>query len=332
MTYYVLEADNINKEYLTKSGVLRMDTRIKALNNVSLKLARGQTLAIIGESNSGKSTLGRVLVGSETPSTGSIRIDGTKLDDASTRLRREAHRKIRLIFQNANQSLNPRIRIKSLLDDTLRFNTPLNAEQRDAKIKETLKLVGVRSELAERYPHMLSMGDRQRIAIARAIILEPLVLVADEPLAHLDMSIQAQILNLLLKLQEELGFSYLFISNDLGMVKHMADEIMVLCDGQVMEQGNSRRLFHLPNHPYTRALFSGHPSLIGSSDAIVHVKKLYKSATSKTEKGCPFYSRCPFASQSCEKSIPELEYHDDVAVACHKTNEINALSELHRKY
>ena len=259
MTDIVLEAQDLRREYRAKRGLFSAPSTVKALNGVSFSLEAGKTLAVVGESGCGKSTLARLLTMIEPPTAGRLRIDGIDVAAADAAQRKQLRRDIQIVFQNPHGSLNPRQTVGAALDEPLRVNTTMSAAERDAAVRDMMAKVGLRPEFHGRYPHMFSGGQRQRIAIARALMLRPKVLVLDEPVSALDVSIRAQVLNLLVDLQREFGLAYVFISHDLSVVRHVADEVLVMYLGRVVEMASRAALFAEPRHPYTQALLSATP-------------------------------------------------------------------------
>jgi len=255
----VLEASNIVRDYHIGGTLFGGGRTIHAVKGVSFRLEQGKTLAIVGESGSGKSTLARILTLIDRQTSGELKIDGAFIDIARTGVTAEMRRKVQMVFQNPYGSLNPRQKIGDVLMEPLLLNTPMPAAERRDRALEMLLKVGLQPEHFNRYPHMFSGGQRQRIAIARAIILRPSLLVLDEPVSALDLSVQAQILNLLADLQDEFGLTYVFISHDLSVVKYIADDVMVMYLGEAVEQGSRDKVFTNPEHPYTRALFAATP-------------------------------------------------------------------------
>ncbi|ABO24368.1 ATP-binding cassette domain-containing protein [Shewanella loihica] len=222
-----------------------------ALEPISFELNRGETLAIVGETGSGKSTLARILVGAEQRTDGEILFEGEALESRNLKQR---CRLIRMIFQDPNTSLNPRLTVGELLDEPLRFNTDLDKQARFAQVVDTLRKVGLLPEHADFYPHMISEGMKQRVAVARALMLNPKIIIADEALTALDLSVRSQILNLLLKLQQEMGLSYIFVSHNMNIIRHFSDKIMVLHQGKMVEKATTEKLFNAPEHEYTQRL------------------------------------------------------------------------------
>jgi len=254
----VLEARNLVRDYHVGGSLFGGGRTVHAVRNISFSLEKGKTLAIVGESGSGKSTLARILTLIDRQTSGELLMDGQPVDIANG-VTRELRRKVQIVFQNPYGSLNPRQKIGDVLMEPLLLNTDMPAPERRDLALEMLQKVGLMPEHFNRYPHMFSGGQRQRIAIARAIILRPSLLVLDEPVSALDLSVQAQILNLLADLQDEFGLTYVFISHDLSVVKYIADDVMVMYLGEAVEFGTRDKVFASPEHPYTRALFAATP-------------------------------------------------------------------------
>ncbi|KQV05890.1 dipeptide ABC transporter ATP-binding protein [Devosia sp. Root105] len=255
----VLEARNLVRDYHIGGTLFGGGRTVHAVKGVSFKLEQGKTLAIVGESGSGKSTLARILTLIDRQTDGELLIDGETIDIKKSGVTAAMRRKVQIVFQNPYGSLNPRQKIGNVLMEPLLLNTDMPAAERRDRALDMLVKVGLQPEHFNRYPHMFSGGQRQRIAIARAIILKPSLLVLDEPVSALDLSVQAQILNLLADLQDEFGLTYVFISHDLSVVKYIADEVMVMYLGEAVEQGTRDKLFSNPEHPYTRSLFAATP-------------------------------------------------------------------------
>jgi len=258
MSEIVLETRHITRDYHVSGGLFRPEKVIRAVKDANFKLERGKTLAIVGESGSGKSTLARILTLIDPATSGELLIEGQPVDIAKG-LSREMRRKVQIIFQNPYGSLNPRQKIGDVLAEPLLINTSMPAAERREKAMQMLLRVGLGPEHFNRYPHMFSGGQRQRIAIARALMLNPKLLVLDEPVSALDLSVQAQILNLLADLQDEFGLTYVFISHDLSVVRYIADEVMVMYLGEVVEYGTRDAVFDNPQHSYTKTLFAATP-------------------------------------------------------------------------
>lgn len=310
----LLVARDLARHYRVSRGWFAPKATVRALDGVSFSLAPGKTLAVVGESGCGKSTLARALTLIETPTSGDLRIHGRDAADASER--QALRRDVQMVFQNPYAALNPRKTIASTLAEPLVINTPLNRAERRERIEALAAKVGLRQEHLQRYPHMFSGGQRQRIAIARAMVMQPGIVVADEPTSALDLSIQAQILNLFMDLQEEFGTGYVFISHNLAVVEHVADEVMVMYLGRVVEHGDKRRVFANPLHPYTRALISATPALRPADRRQrIHIHGELPSPL-KPPTGCAFHQRCPMAVARCAELRPELREIDGRLVAC----------------
>ncbi|MCB1755073.1 MAG: dipeptide ABC transporter ATP-binding protein [Gammaproteobacteria bacterium] len=313
----VLHARELCRYYEVSNGFLKGKSTVKALDGVSFSLTKGQTLAIVGESGCGKTTLARQLTLIENATAGELYIGDKRVSETTEQEKKVIRRAVQIIFQNPYGSLNPRKKIGAILQEPLKINTRLSAAERRERVLETMRLVGLRPEQYHRYPHMFSGGQRQRIAIARALILNPSIIVADEPVSALDVSIQAQILNLLMDLQERLGLAYVFISHDLSVVKHIADEVMVMYLGKTVEQGATEEIFSHPLHPYTQALLSSMPRL----EQVAELEKTRLSGELPSPinppEGCTFHTRCPHMQPRCVKERPVLREVAGHLVACH---------------
>jgi len=255
----LLTVRDIRREYRAKGGLFRQDKITHALKGVSFSVKRGKTLAIVGESGCGKSTLARILTLIDAQTAGELQIEGEIINIAAQAIAPALRRKVQMVFQNPYASLNPRQKIGSILAEPLLLNTNMSAAARQKVVAEMLKKVGLPVEACNRYPHMFSGGQRQRIAIARALMLQPKLLVLDEPVSALDLSVQAQVLNLLADLQDEFHLTYVFISHDLSVVRYIADDILVMCFGEVAEYGPCEEVFRNPRHSYTKKLFEAQP-------------------------------------------------------------------------
>ncbi len=259
MSEIVLEARNIVRDYHSGGGLFSKAKTVHAVKNVSFSVEKGKTLAIVGESGCGKSTLARILTLIDPQTSGELLIDGHPVNIATDGLTREMRQRVQIVFQNPSGSLNPRQKIGDVLAEPLLLNTNMSAIERQEKAMQMLLKVGLGREHFNRYPHMFSGGQRQRIAIARALMLSPRLLVLDEPVSALDLSVQAQVLNLLADLQEEFDLTYVFISHDLSVVRYIADEVMVMYYGEVVEYGTRDDVFNNPRHDYTKKLFAATP-------------------------------------------------------------------------
>ena len=319
----VVEVHDVRQVYRIGRGLFRAPDCLQAVAGVSFAVQPGRTLAVVGESGCGKSTLARMVALIEPPTSGRLSLQGVDMQSASPVQRRGLRQAVQLVFQNPYGSLNPRKKIGAILEGPLEINTRLDATERARQARDMLALVGLRPEHYDRYPHMFSGGQRQRIAIARALMLKPALLVADEPVSALDVSIQAQVLNLLSDLQRELGLAYLFISHDLGVVRHIAHDVLVMYLGQTVEQGDKGRIFAQPLHPYTRALLGATPGLVGSGAAVPRtVLKGELPSPLHPPPGCVFSTRCPHATELCRTERPVLRVLAGRQLACHLAEQL----------
>ena len=317
----VLIADGLTKHYPVRRGMFGHGT-VKALNGVSFSLTRGKTLAVVGESGCGKSTLARQLTMIEPPTAGRLLIEGDDVAGADSNKLAQLRRRVQMVFQNPFASLNPRKTVEQTLAEPLVINAQLSAAERAGRVAQMMRTVGLRPEHAKRYPHMFSGGQRQRIAIARAMILEPRIVVADEPVSALDVSIQAQILNLFMDLQEQFKTSYVFISHNLAVVEHIADDVMVMYFGGVAELGDKKTIFSKPRHPYTRSLMSATPAIF-EADRRTQIKLQGEMPSPlNPPSGCTFHQRCPYAIDRCRVEEPKLREVDGRLVSCHRAEEV----------
>jgi len=302
----VLEAQNLHRHYAVRRGLFAKPATVHALAGVSFQVQAGKTLAVVGESGCGKSTLARLLTMIETPTEGRLLIDGQDVVNADADQRQALRRAVQIVFQNPYGSLNPRQTVGNALMEPLLVNGEADASKREHAAREMLRQVGLREEHFGRYPHMFSGGQRQRIAIARALMLKPRVLVLDEPVSALDVSIRAQVLNLLVDLQQAMGVAYVFISHDLGVVRHVADEVMVMYLGRAVEQGPRATIFNDPQHPYTQALLSATPTVDATARRQRIILQGELPSPISPPSGCAFHTRCPIAEARCKLTTPEL--------------------------
>lgn len=319
----LVEARALEQVYRIGRGFPSPPALLHAVRGVSFNLHAGRTLAVVGESGCGKSTLARMLALAEKPAGGSLRIKGRAVEEARADELPALRRMVQMVFQNPYGSLNPRQRIGQILEGPLEINTALNAAQRRSAAQAMLEQVGLRPEHIARYPHMFSGGQRQRIAIARALMLKPALLVADEPVSALDVSIQAQIVNLLADLQAEFGLAYLFISHDLEVVRFLAHDVLVMYLGQVMEYGDKTTVYQRPIHPYTRALMAAAPG--GGAAARSRQQALLQGelpSPLNPPPGCVFSTRCPHAVGRCQQESPELKELHGRLIACHEAGKL----------
>ena len=303
----VLAAENVTRHYPLPGGKL-----LKAVDGVSFRLEPGRTLAVVGESGCGKSTLARVAALMEPPTTGAIAITGKP-----TAGNRALQLQNQMVFQNPYGSLNPRRTIGAALVEPLTINSRGSRRERVAAARQMLDRVGLRPEAYDRYPHMFSGGQRQRVAIARALMLHPAVVTADEPVSALDVSVQAQVLNLMRDLQDELGIAYLFISHDISVVRHMAQDVLVMYCGRPAEQGSRAAVLDRPLHPYTRMLLSSTPFVDPARRQVTVPVRGELPSPVDPPPGCAFASRCPYAQDVCRVDRPALRLVDGRSVACH---------------
>ncbi|WP_372399078.1 peptide ABC transporter ATP-binding protein [Azospirillum sp. HJ39] len=313
----VLEARDLRKHYAVKRGAFKPLATVKALDGVSFRLQAGRTLAVVGESGCGKSTLARSVTMIEPPTSGELHYDGRDVVGRSAAEMKELRRTVQMVFQNPYGSLNPRKTVGSILTEPLVINTAMDKHERRDRAVAMMGKVGLRPDQVDRYPHMFSGGQRQRIAIARALMLNPRVVVADEPVSALDVSIQAQVLNLMMDLQEELNLAYLFISHDLSVVRHIADSLMVMYLGKPVEHGDKDVVFTRPRHPYTRILLAATPRVNPDLRLERVVPKGELPSPLNPPPGCAFHKRCPYATERCAAEVPALRPVDERLVACH---------------
>jgi oligopeptide/dipeptide ABC transporter ATP-binding protein len=325
----VLEVDGLTKEFPIRSGLLQRETgRVRAVQNVSFRIERGETLALVGESGCGKTTVSRCILRALPPTSGAIRFspqDGTTIDMAplSRRELRPLRRHIQMIFQDPYASLNPRMMVGDIIAEPLLVNG-VPAAQRRARVTELLGLVGLPAVARTRFPHAFSGGQRQRIGIARALALDPALVVADEPVSALDVSVQAQIINLLLELQDRLHLSMLFVAHDLGVVRHVSDRVAVMYVGRIVETAPTAVLYTRPRHPYTEALLAAVPKADPALRDTVTAPIGEIADPFNPPPGCAFHPRCPYAAERCRVEIPALQ---EIAPAhwsaCHRTAELS---------
>jgi len=313
MSQPIVEVKNVKKLYPVRRDFLgRVKEFLKALGGVSLKIYSGETVGVIGESGCGKSTLGKVILDLEKPTEGEVLFKGKPLEKLSGEEYKNYRRSVQAVFQNPTNSLNPRMRVWEIITEGLKINYKLSKEELIARAAKLLKMVNLPEGFLNKYPHQLSGGQKQRVAIARAVALKPELIVADEPTSALDVSVQAQIVNLFLKLQEELSLSYLFISHSLPVVEAISDRVVVMYKGFIVEEGTAKEVFTQTAHPYTKLLISSVPG----------VKSFFREIEEEEEearegKGCPFYPRCPEREKRClEFNMELLPLTESHRVAC----------------
>ena len=316
----VLKADNLQKHYQVSLGIGKGKAFVKALNGISFELEAGKTLAVVGESGCGKSTLARQLTLIEQPTSGELFINNEATTSYSRSALKNLRTEIQMVFQNPYGSLNPRHTIGFQLTEPLDIHTTLSKEEKRIKVHAMMKHVGLRPEHTGRYPHMFSGGQRQRIALARAMMLNPKIVVADEPTSALDVSIQAQVLNLFMDLQDEYHTAYVFISHNLSVVRHVADDVMVMYLGKAVEHGAKDAIYNDPKHPYTIALLSAAPSVTGHKKELTLQGEL--PSPLNPPSGCALHKRCPYAKPICSEIEPELREWEGRLVSCLRLEEI----------
>ena len=320
----VIRAEQLARYYRVKTGGLfERAVTLKALDGVSFTIQRKRTLAVVGESGCGKSTLARVVTMIEPPTAGHFTIGGVDGTTTDKVLKKELRKQVQIVFQDPYGSLNPRKKVGAILEEPLKINTRLSAPERRERALAMMAKVGLSEEQYRRYPHMFSGGQRQRIAVARALMLNPALVVADEPVSALDVSVQAQALNLLMDLQEELELAYLFISHDLSVVRHIADELMVMYLGKPVEQGEKKRIFDRPLHPYTQALLAATPRVDKSNRSKRKLLKGELPSPLRPPTGCAFHKRCPHMTAYCARHRPPLRHFENRWVACHHVEKIS---------
>jgi oligopeptide/dipeptide ABC transporter ATP-binding protein len=314
----ILELNNVRKEFHTSSS----KRAIVAVDNVSLKLEKGKTLGIVGESGSGKSTLGRLMLRLIEPTAGEINFDDVDLLKLKNTELRKMRSKMQMIFQDPMSSLNPRMSIRQLVSEPLEIHRNLKASEQNAAVEEIITKVGLEKSALDKYPHEFSGGQRQRISIARAVINNPSLIVADEPVSALDVSIQSQILNLLMDLRNDLNLSFVFISHDLSVVRHIADEVAVMYLGNIVEIAPADQLFSNPQHPYTQALISAIPQVEKEKRINRIILKGDIPNPADAPSGCYFHPRCPIAIDKCSSVTPALKITGaNHLTSCHLVSE-----------
>ncbi len=314
----LLEVKQLKKYYEINQGWFKENTQVKAVDDVSFSVMKGETFGLVGESGCGKSTTGRTILRLNNPTNGQILFEGKDINLLPYEEMRKLRRKMQMVFQDPYASLNPKKTIRQLLTEPLRVHGLYTKKEREQKVVEMLEIVGLSEYHMDRYPHEFSGGQRQRIGIARAVILNPELIVADEPVSALDVSVQSQVINLLLKLQKEFQLTYLFISHDLGVVKHITDRVAVMYLGKIVELAETEELFENPKHPYTKALISAEP--INHPDEKKERIILTGDVPSPANppQGCTFHPRCRECMEICKTEKPQaITLENGHTVACH---------------
>ena len=308
----LFEISDLYLQYNSRKGVSGREEKVNALNGVDLDIRRGEILAIAGESGCGKSTLAKTLINLVKPQRGIIKFEGQDLAGISSEAMKAFRQKVQMVFQNPYASLNPKMKIYEILEEPLVINTSYPKDKRQEVILEKISQVGLDKDCLEKYPHEFSGGQRQRIAIARALLLDPVCIVADEPVSALDVSIQAQIINLLKDLKEKYNLTIIFISHDLRVIKYLADRVAVMYLGEIVELAPSKELFSNPKHPYTKALLNAIPSFEKKKVSEECLLKGDLPSVTNLPKGCLFHTRCPQVMEICRTNHPILEGKDCV--------------------
>ncbi|MDH3223281.1 MAG: ATP-binding cassette domain-containing protein [Gemmatimonadota bacterium] len=331
MTRPLLEVKDLKVHFPIRRGLWRRTAGVvRAVDGVSFGIDEGETLGLVGESGSGKSTTGRAVLGLIPPTSGEVWFDGQRLQDLPPEALRRERRHFQMIFQDPFASLNPRSTVADIIREPLDVHGVGPASERAGRVRELLDSVGLSPDLGTRYPHEFSGGQRQRIGIARALATSPRLIVADEPISALDVSIQAQVVNLMMDLKRDLGLTYLFIAHDLAMVRHISDRVAVMLSGHVVEVGPREQVFGAPAHPYTRMLLESVPS--GDPAVPVAHSPAQPAVEKRTEGGCVFRDRCPFVEARCGTGMPGLAAVEGTnlhRVACYRTPELPVWSGAH---
>lgn len=320
---YLLKVENLKKYFPIKSGIFNKTVgHVKAVDDISFSIRQGETFGIVGESGSGKTTLGRTILRLLDPTEGQIIFNGKDMSQLKQAELRRTRKDMQMVFQDPYSSLNPRMRVEELIEEPMIIHSDDSHEVRKKRVKKLLDTVGLPSDAAKKYPHEFSGGQRQRIGIARALAINPKLIIADEPVSALDVSVQSQVLNLLSDLQEEFNLTYLFIAHDLSVVKHISDRIGVMYLGKMMELGPKDSLYEKPLHPYTEALFSAIPI----PDPDLKKERIILEgdipSPSNPPTGCVFRTRCPYAFDKCSIETPvQRESENGHLVACHLYSE-----------
>ncbi|TFF27205.1 ATP-binding cassette domain-containing protein [Jiella endophytica] len=316
----LVEADRLSRNFPMRTGLFGRHRDVWAVRDVSLAVQKGETVGVVGESGCGKSTLGRMVLGLESPSAGAIRFEGRDLSSVAGAERRRLARRMQMVFQDPFGSLDPRRSVGAQIADGLRVHRIVAAGEVDAEVARLIDVVGLQKNAAGRRPHEFSGGQRQRIAVARALATRPDFIVADEPVSALDVSIQAQVVNLLADLRRDLGLTMLFIAHDLHVVRHLSTRAVVMYLGRIVEEGPSEKVFGAPAHPYTRALLAATPSISARKVDEEAVLAGELPSPANPPSGCAFRTRCPLASDECAAAVPDLApYESGWKVRCIKS-------------
>ncbi|MGM8214907.1 ABC transporter ATP-binding protein [Bacillaceae bacterium W0354] len=323
----LLKVENLKQYFPIKGGIFsRTINNVKAVDDISFTVYEGETVSIVGESGCGKSTTGRAILRLDEPTSGKVIFDGVDLASLKKKKMRNKRKDLQIIFQDPYASLNPRQTVRQVLNEAMEIQKVVPKKERNNRIAELMETVGLQPHQADRFPHEFSGGQRQRIGIARALSVDPKLIIADEAVSALDVSIQAQILNLMKQFQKDFNLTYLFISHDLGVVRHISDRIIVMYLGKIVEIGDKKSIFENPQHPYTKALLSAIP--VPDPERKKERIILQGDVPSPIDppSGCRFHTRCPFATDKCREEAPELRNLDHMKdgheAACHYIEEI----------
>ncbi|HHB3964563.1 TPA: ABC transporter ATP-binding protein [Staphylococcus aureus] len=322
----ILEVNQIKKYYKIKTGLLQKTQYVKAVDDVSFSIKKGQTFGLVGESGCGKSTLGKVIIRLEDATSGSIIVNGEDITRLQGKKLRKSRQQYQMIFQDPYASLNPMQMVGDIISEPILNYKKLPKEEIKKEVLYLLKCVGLSEDAYYKYAHEFSGGQRQRVGIARALALRPSLIVADEPVSALDVSVQSQVLNLLKDLQEQFKLSYLFIAHDLSVVKHISDVIGVMYLGHIVEIASDKEIYENPKHPYTKALISSIPQIDKHNNNRIILKGELPSP-SNPPQGCPFHTRCPIAKDKCKENIPQLkDIGNEHQVACFYADKVGDLN------
>ena len=324
MAENILEIKNLKKHFPITGGILkRQINSVKAVDGLNFNVKRGETLGVVGESGCGKSTTGKVLLRLLDATEGEVKFEGEDIHQLDKKDLRSLRKEMQMIFQDPYASLNPRMTVGEIVGEPLDIHNLAKGKEKEERVRELLDMVGLSPKYAKRYPHEFSGGQRQRIGIARALAVDPQVIVCDEPVSALDVSIQAQVLNLMEDLQEELGLTYIFIAHDLSVVRHISDRVAVMYLGKIVELADKEDLYTAPKHPYTKALLSAIPVPDPQNDREKIILKGDVPSPINPPSGCSFHTRCPFAEDKCEQEEPVFEDKaQDHLAACHFTEKL----------